>query len=557
MELLRRAARHPAAPWAALLLATAAAHGNAIPNGFVWDDAEIVVENPVTRDLSRLGEVVLSPDEVRPYYRPLNRASYLVDHALFGLDPRAFHAVNLLVHAAGVLLLFALGRRLFATTGSALLAAALLAVHPIHSESVSFVTARNNLFALAFALATLLLFVDATRRASAGRAWLSGAAFFLALASKEQGAMVLPVAAAWLFLPGTGAIWRGWRAWRALVPHACALAAYLALRWISLGGLLGSGEASQGLAARLAQNGWVLPRYVALVLWPDRLTHFHAPVPPGGPLEIAWLVAIWVGVAIAVALLVRRPSLPSRVGLLWLAANLVPIANVVPLPVTMPMAERFFHAPAVGIWLVVADAAHRLACAGGARRALAGALAAAALVALAGRTAWRNLDWRDDLSLSRSAVAADPRALHAWFNLGGALKEAGDLEGAERAWVAALRIDPRHAASLAQLGTAAAIRADFDRAEGLLRRALAADPKLATAHLNLARICDRTGRPDEALRHYEAGSALAQGDERSPAVLQRILELRARGRGADPSPSPRPSSIAPVGVEPTKPADAR
>ena len=525
--MLRRAAHHAAAPWLALLLATAATYGNGLANGFVWDDAEIIVQNPVTRDLSRIGEVVLSPDQVRPYYRPLSRASYLLDHAIFGMDPLAFHAVNLLVHAASVLLLFALARRLFDATWPALLAAALLAVHPIHAEPVDFVTARNNLFALAFSLATLLLFVDATRRGSHARAWLSGAAFFLGLASKEQAAMVLPVAAAWLFLPGTGATWRGWRAWRSLAPHAVALGAYLVLRSIALGGPVAAGSVAQGLLARLAQNAWVMPRYLALVLWPDRLTIFHAPAPPSGLLEVAAVAGAWAAVAFAVAYLVRRPSLPSTVGLLWLAANLVPIANIVPLPATTPMAERFFHAPAIGLWLVAADGARRIATAGDRRRGVVLAWAAVVLIALAGRTLARNRDWHDDLALARSAVAAEPRAVGAWFNLGVTLKDAGDIGGAERAWRSALARDPRDPGSLAQLGTAAAIRGDYPQAEKLLRAALDVNPGLAEAHLNLARVCDRTGRPGEALQHYEAGLALTDhAEEREPAVVERVRQLR-------------------------------
>jgi Flp pilus assembly protein TadD len=78
-----------------------------------------------------------------------------------------------------------------------------------------------------------------------------------------------------------------------------------------------------------------------------------------------------------------------------------------------------------------------------------------------------------------------------------------------------------------QLGTAAAVRGDYARAEALLREAVDADPGLAEAHLNLGRVCDRTGRPDEALRHYEAGLALVDRPaERQPAVVARVRQLR-------------------------------
>lgn len=507
---------------------TSAVYGGTLASGFVWDDAHVIVGNPATRDITRLGEVLLSPDEVRPYYRPLNRASYLVDHWLFGMDPRAFHAVNVLLHLAGVLLLFALARRLLDARWPAVLAAALLAVHPIHAEAVNFVTARNNLFAVAFALATLVLFVDATRRASHARAWLSGAAFFLGLASKEQAAMVLPVAAAWLALPTTGAAWRGWRGAHALVPHAIAVGLYVALRSIALGAPLAASGVADGLLARLAQNAWIMPRYGALLAWPDRLTIFHAASPPDGPAEVAAIVLFWTAVAAWMVVLIRRPTLAGTVGLLWLAANLLPISNLVPIPATTPLAERFFHAPAVGVWLLVADAAVRLARSGPPLRRAVAACAVVALAGLAVRTVARNQDWRDDVALAQSAIATDPRAVRAWFNLGVVLKDAGDLEGAERAWLAALEVEPRDAETLTQLGTLAAVRGDFARAETLLRRALASDPGVGTAHLNLARIYDRTGRRPEALHHYEAFLAIAgdAANELAPAAVQRVLELR-------------------------------
>jgi Flp pilus assembly protein TadD len=494
-----------------LLLATSAIYGNTLASGFVWEDGLVIVRNAATRDLSRIGTVLLSPDEVRPYYRPLSRASYLVDHRLFGLDPRAFHAVNVLIHAASVLLLHALARRLFEARWPALLAAALLATHPIHSEAVNFVTARNNVFALAFALATLVLFVDATRRASPARAWLSGAAFFLGLASKEQAAMVLPVAAAWLFLPGTGATWRGWRAWRALVPHACAVGAYLVLRSIALGAPIAASGTAEGLLARVARNVWVMPRYLALIVWPDRLTIFHASAPPDGPGAIAAVALTWAGVALAVFFLVRRPTVAGTVGLLWLAANLLPISNLIPIPATSPSAERFFHAPAVGIWLIAADAALRLARAERPRLRAVAACAAVALALLASRTVARNRDWRDDVALARSAVEADARSSRAWTFLGKALKDAGDVEGAERAWRAALQIEPRDAESLAQLGTLAATRGDYAQGEALLRRALSADPRHAGALNGLGNFAMFEGNLVLAVELYRRALATPPG----------------------------------------------
>lgn len=519
-----------AAPGAALVLLTLATYANALSNGFVWDDAPIIVENPDTRDLSAMGRVLLSPDEFPPYYRPLNRASYLVDYQLFGMDPRGFHAVNIALHAANALLLLALARRLFGTRAPAMLAAALLAVHPVLAESVNFVSARNNLFALLFALASFVLFIDADRGGSRGRAWLSGGAFFLGLMSKEQAAGALPVLAAWLAVPGLSAL-RGSRRWTLLVPHLLALAAYLALRAISLGSSMGPGAILAGLPSRVAMNWFMIPRYLGLVFFPRELTTLHE-IPAELP-SWPWLAVAWAAIVAVVAFLVRRPSAAGTVGLLWLGFNLLPIANIVPIPSSL-VAERFFYVPATGAWLLLADLWSRLYRSVPARPLVAGA-AALSIVALGARTVVRNRDWRDDLTLARSAVETNPGSLPARFNLGVVLRDQGDLDGARRQWEAALEMAPGDPGTLTQLGTAAAVAGDLARAEGYYRRALHHDPRAPLAHYNLARLCERTGRPGEALEHYEAFLLLPLPDRGDATLAEvargRVQRLRSAGEG--------------------------
>ena len=499
-----------------LIAAALLVHGNGAGNGFVWDDASIVVENPDTRDLSRLGHVLLSPDESPPYYRPLNRASYLVDYQLFGMDARAFHAVNVLLQAACALAMYALGRRLFEARWPAALAGFLLAVHPLHTEAVAFVSARNNLFALLFGLLSLALFIDAARLRSRWRAALSAAAFFLALASKEQGAMVLPLLASWLLLP----IFPGQRAgrdrWKLLLPHGVALLAYAGLRTIALGGPVGSAGVLPGLGGRLAQNWFVLPAYLRLAVFPRDLTMFHEV--PVGFARVGWLPFAWAFILAALAYFIRRPSVASALGLCWFAVNLLPIVNIIPIPSTV-MAERFFHASAAGLWLIAADAAFRLSRVVP-RRAVIG-IAAVAVAVLGVRTILRNGDWSDDVSLFRSAVRVDGGSLLAHFNLGVALKDTGDLDGARREWEAALVIKPDDPGTHAQLGTALAVRGDLGAAESHYRSALQGDPRLLEARLNLGQICERTGRLAEARGHY-------QGVVERAAAADPDLAARAR-----------------------------
>jgi len=521
--------RRVAAPLLLVAL-TVATYANSLQNGFVWDDAPVIVENPDTRDPAAMGRVLLSPDVTRPYYRPLNRASYLVDFQLFGMNPLGFHAVNIALHAGTVLLLYLLGRRLFATRSTAFLLAAIQAVHPLGSEPVNFVTARNNLFALLFALLTTLLFLDAIRRRSAWRALLSGLSYLLALASKEQAAMTLPLLAACLAIPGIADRSPRPREIAWLAPHGIALAAYAALRTLALGTTFATPAATEGLFSRLAQNLHTLPRYLALAIFPVDLTIAHAPHSSLGP---GWLAIAWLAIGVVVAFELMRPTAAAIFGLLWFALNYVPVSNLVPIP-SAAVAERFMYIPAVGLWILAADAAQRVYRSSTRRRLAVGA-AAAGILLLATRTVARNREWRDDLSLWRSAVERDPRAVDAWFNLGVSLKERGEIASAGAAWRRGLEIAPGDGRTLSQLGTLAAVAGDHAAAEEYLLRAASALPVLAIAEFNLALLYERMGRAGEALEHWRRflaiGSGQGEPEERLAFARARVSALApASGR---------------------------
>jgi protein O-mannosyl-transferase len=470
-----RAIRAPALVGCALVAASAvAAYASSVSNGFVWDDAVVVG----AARTSTLAAAFFSPDEVASYYRPLTRASFVLDFRLFGSDPRWFHAVGVLVHAANAVLLFLFGRRLFRSVAPAIVAAVLFAVHPVCSEAVDFVSARNNLLALFFSLAALVLFADARDR-------LSAAAFLLGLLSKEPAVMVLPVLAIWSVKEGPRL--------RRLAPHLAALAVYVVLRVVSVGVTGPAPPATRSLGARLADDLTIVPGYLGLTVFPRELTIFHTVPPPSG-----WTVAGWAALALAAWAIARRPGAASLLGASWFALGLLPIANLVPIP-SAPMAERYFYAPAAGLFLVIASFAERLR----ARAPRAAALCVAAVaLALAARTIARNRDWRDDLSLARSAVQTDPSSAQARFNLGVVLEDAGDREGARAQWRKALELSPGDPDALTQLGTDAATRGDFASAEASYRRALASPAAPPLAYYDLALLCEKTGRPAEARVHY-------------------------------------------------------
>lgn len=121
-----------------LILVTIITYGNSISNGFVWDDLDIIVRTMENVKLQDVKHLFLKADTVgnlgTPYYRPLTRATFVLDQLLYGENPLYYHVGNVVLHLLAVLLLFFIALRLSGLTTTALIAALLFALHPINAE---------------------------------------------------------------------------------------------------------------------------------------------------------------------------------------------------------------------------------------------------------------------------------------------------------------------------------------------------------------------------------------------------------------------------------------
>jgi len=183
-----------------LAVATLLVYSVSFFNKFVLDDEVIIVNNPQTMSLRNIPEVVLAPDIIKPYYRPLNRATYLLDYRMAGMNPAWYHGANVLIHLGNVILLYLVSLRLLPDRTAALIAALLFAVHPANSEAVNFISARNSLLALFFSLAAFLAFLEA-RGMGKRLPLLSALFFFCGLLSKETAFMLAGVIVLYTFVP--------------------------------------------------------------------------------------------------------------------------------------------------------------------------------------------------------------------------------------------------------------------------------------------------------------------------------------------------------------------
>jgi tetratricopeptide (TPR) repeat protein len=186
-------------PVALVLLAALLAHGWSVSCGWIWDDDSYVTANPLLSSPNGWFEVFIPGST--PQYYPLVFLGFWIQHAVSGIEPFAYHAVNVLMHAANAALLFLVMRRL--RIAGDLWIAIIFAAHPMGVESVAWVTERKNVQSMLFALASALAFLahlDAPRERRAGTWIASFALFACALLSKTTAIFVPPclvMAAIW------------------------------------------------------------------------------------------------------------------------------------------------------------------------------------------------------------------------------------------------------------------------------------------------------------------------------------------------------------------------
>jgi tetratricopeptide (TPR) repeat protein len=496
-----------------LVLCVGLAYANSLDNGFVWDDAVLIAgRSAFYGDARNIPAALVSPDGASAspvsYYRPVAALDYFVDQHLFGGVPFAYHLESVLLHLLVTLLFWRLVASSFRSPGLALIAALLFAVHPVNSEAVNFLSARNNLLCAGFLLAALNLLQ--AERLRGPRAVLALASYALALLCKEP-AIVLPVFVLFWWWPD---LTRGARA-VTLAGLFGVAGAYLLSRLAVLG-TVATGAEFGGLGLVSA----ALYEDLRLLFLPLELNALHV-VSPAALVSTPTAVTALALVALLAAALFAAP--PLRWGSAWILLGLAPVANLVPFP-SAPVAERYLYIPALGSALVVGYGLYWLST----RFRAVGIAAGAVLVGLMfSQTALRNRAWQSDETLAQSMLAANPRNATARVLLGSAYREGGRYGEALDQFRKALDVQPANARVYANMGNVYLETGEFENALEAYETALRLDPGRALTHFYSGVAAEASGDTTRAAAHYEGFLAATKGLE-EPAY--RPLRRRARQR---------------------------
>lgn len=494
-------------PWnnaliaAVLVLAGLLAYSNSFHCAFIYDDLHSIVENPSLKPPLSLSKVLNPPGGMTTSYRPLLNLSLALCNLSGDFDPLPFHIFNLAVHLLACLTLFGLLRRTLnlpalvktygkAATPLAFICALLWLLHPLQTESVTYIIQRAESMMGLFYLLVIYCSLRAMNTSRPGRWYFAAVvACVMGMSCKEVTASAPVIVALYdrIFL------FRSFReAWarRRVLYVSLPLAWLLILRGIIYApdgfGTLGWNIEELRPLEYAATQCKVVLGYIRLVFWPNPL-NFDYGLPDSGMPIVRTFSQWFFGYGMIVPLLVILTLVALRrwpfVGFLgvWFFAVLGPTSSFIPI-VTEVVAEHRMYIPLAPIIVLTVLAAYRAGIVFQARfapgdlrrRGLAWSglgLSAVLAFSLGCRTFQRNRDYESSRIMWQKTLATNPGNARAHMILASELAESGDLKNAFPHFEEAVRLRPNY----------------------------------PEANIGLGIALERIGRPDEALPHYQKG----------------------------------------------------
>lgn len=544
-----------------------------------YDDPDYVTSNlHVQRGLTWDGTAWAFKATHASNWHPLTWLSHMLDAQLFGLNAGGHHTTNLGLHIANSVLLLLLLRRLTGALWPSFFVAALFALHPLHVESVAWVSERKDVLSTLFFLLTLGAYERYARgpqesRSSARWYWTAVVLFAFGLMSKPM-LVTLPFVLLLLDI---------WPLRRLLFPALHPPSAILGAEGAALRRLIREKlpffllSAASCVVTVIAQRQAMQPlvklsgmdrlgnalvaylRYLGMTFWPVDLA-IPYPHPGTWPALQVAMATLAVGALCGLALWARNRHPYAFTGCFWFLGTMIPVIGLVQVG-GQAMADRYTYMPLIGLFLAGVWGINEICLRRPSWRTAAGVGAFAALAAC-GLMAHKQAGyWKDNETLFRHSDAVtrsnyvalnnigfslfkqkridesivyfrrsleiEPYYVETLINLGAAL-ESRDLPAAIECYNTALKFAPRNALAWFDLGNAFVAQGKNQEALEAFQAAIQLDPDHFEARNNLANLLMKMGRIDDALPHYLAALRLKPTDGKLQGNL--ALALTAKGR---------------------------
>jgi tetratricopeptide (TPR) repeat protein len=512
----------------------------------IWDDDEYVTANPqVQSGLTAAGAAWAFTTPYFCNWQPLTFLSHMSDASLFGMRPAGHHGMNLLFHAANVLLLFFLLHRATGCLGRSFFVAALFALHPLNVESVAWIAERKNLLSTFFFLLALGGYGWYARNPNWKRYLAFTAAFVASLMSKPMAVtfpFVLLLLDYWplsrlpdpfnRLSPGTGSAPLSW--WRQAARLALEkLPLFLVAAVFSQIAVVAQGRGGclvmhLPLSLRLGNAMHSYWEYVRMAFWPSRLAIFYPY--PALPFWKVLLCALFLA-AITGCVLWQHRRKYLVFGWFFFLGTLVPVVGIVQMG-KYAMADRFAYIPLLGLFIMVVWLAAEALAALRLPRAVTAAVGACFLLAAAFVTHANLWYWQDSIALFTHAQEVYPAPDSTIeLELGVALFSAGFMDAGLQHYRLAESIDPQNGLVHYDIATALMAEGELAPAVPELQAALryTTNDRIRVASLsNLGVLYFQLGHSEDAWQSFTAALRLNPRYPRSLMGLGNLLYRQGR-----------------------------
>lgn len=506
----------------ALILSTLVVYGQVYNFDFInIDDDKYVYENFNVKSGLNLQSIINSFTSTQDtgLWIPVTWLSFLVEYELFGLKPGAYHLINVLLHIVNTLLLFAFFRKVTGYVWRSAFVAALFALHPLHVESVAWITERKDVLSIFFMMTSLYMYAKYVERLSLSKYVLVLVLFSLGIMAKP---MIITFPCILLLLDywplgrlnGFGNIKvKNSKSIRIaqvtniriimekipffLISAIAAVVTFLVAKRDNALILLENFPLSQRIQESIVSYAlyiWkmIIPRHLA-VFYPHRSDTF--------PLwEIACACFLLAGITVLVIRLSRRfPYFPF--GWFWYLVTLLPVIGIFQAG-EQRMADRFTYMPLIGLFVMgvwgVSESINYWS-----QKKLILPILMSVIIFIYGSVTWVQLHhWKDSYSLLSHTLSVTTNNYLAHNNIGLYLCTHGNIEDGLSHYKEALRLNPSQAETNNNIGIILYGKGKTDEALTYLLEALRLSPNFEKAHHNIAIVYDGQGKTNEALMHY-------------------------------------------------------
>ncbi len=493
--------------WPLILLTGAvfAVYANTYGNAFLFDDEFLIQKNTFLLSWDNIGKILITNSTagmggIDSFYRPIQGLLYLIIYQLFGLSTVAFHALNILIHAGNACLLFVLVQRLGFTRNAALLGALLWAVHPIHTEAVTYMSATADPLHAFFILAGLLVWNENSVRAKAGALLC----FTLALLTKEA-AIVFPALLVFcLFLKNEGkaprtSYLKTWPVWIVAILYLIARATFLNLN-DDYNLYKASNIYTDNFSVRVYTFLATLPDYFRLLIWPNDLHMERQALVYIDFFSWKVLAGTLILFLLPVSLFAYERWQNARMrqvlwGLGWFFAVFFPLSGVF-VPMNALFLEHWLYLSSMGLFVVVGSLLTPLAEKPMAREILY-AVGAIVIGACAVVTWQQNKIWKTPIDFYTHILKYEKGSPRVYTNIAMAYQDTGNEVLAVEHYLRAMAESDQYPQPHYNLALLLVKHGQIDMAIKDLKRALEIDPRFYRAKDALDQIYAQTGKKPE------------------------------------------------------------